>query len=183
MINWDATKDQTILRGIFAFHNIKNSQPLLEYLAKEIGEGCTPKAVSHRLTSLRKSDKIMNSDGSSATPKKVVSTPRTPRTPTSSRGRAKASRSKKNTDNYTISDDADEDDKPVASPSVGRKRVRTSKAPASYAESDATTGDDEEEFTPVSKRVKTEPVEAEGLASVTDNQAQVEKEDESVAFN
>lgn len=28
-----------ILRGIFAFHDIKNSQPLLEYLAKEIGEG------------------------------------------------------------------------------------------------------------------------------------------------
>jgi hypothetical protein len=37
-----------ILRGIFAFHDIKNSQPLLQYLAKEIGEG---KLTAHALLS------------------------------------------------------------------------------------------------------------------------------------
>lgn len=58
MVNWTADKDQIvcvpsnsldsmvrvltipqILRGIFKFHDIKSSSRLLDYLAKEIGDG------------------------------------------------------------------------------------------------------------------------------------------------
>jgi hypothetical protein len=56
MVNWNAEKDQIvtsasrhhlkafahisqILKGIFKFHDIKSSAPLLKYLAEQIGEG------------------------------------------------------------------------------------------------------------------------------------------------
>jgi hypothetical protein len=57
MVSWTAEKDQTVsahptlfhrtatnsasqlVKGIFAFCDIKNSAPLLKYLAAEIGEG------------------------------------------------------------------------------------------------------------------------------------------------
>ncbi|KAF3053373.1 hypothetical protein E8E11_011744 [Didymella keratinophila] len=177
MVNWSAEKDQTILRGIFAFHDIKNSQPLLEYLAKEIGEGCTPKAVSHRLTNLRKSGKMVNSGSASSTPIKKTATPRTPRTPASGRGGVKAPKGKPMTDADTTS----EEEEPAPLPSVSRKRGRSSTAPKSYAESDATVGD-EEEFTPKSKKVKDEPVEEEGVTAATNANAPLEEEDEGVAF-
>ena len=142
--------------------------------------GCTPKAVGHRLSNLRNSGKMLNSGGSSATPKKIPATPRTPRTPASGRIRAAKASAKKNVDNETSSEDAADEE--LSSPSVAHKRARTSKGPKSYAESEATSGDDEEEFTPMSKRVKAEPVEDEGVAGVNCNHTPVEEEDEAVAF-
>ncbi|KAF3042171.1 hypothetical protein E8E12_008249 [Didymella heteroderae] len=167
-----------ILRGIFAFHEIKNSQPLLEYLAKEIGEGCTPKAVSHRLTSLRKSGKMVNSGSPNSTPIKKAATSRASRASASKRGGMKGSKGKKTSDADTTS----EDEEPVASQSMGRKRGRTFCAPRSYAESDATTGDEEGEFTLMPKKVKVEPVEQEGVTSTANNNAPLEENDEGVAF-
>ena len=142
--------------------------------------GCTPKAVGHRLSNLRNSGKMLNSGGSSATPKKMAVTPRTPRTPASGRVRAAKASAKKNVDNETSSEDAADEE--LSSPSVAHKRARTSKGPKSYAESDATSGDDEEEFTPMSKRVKAEPIEDEGVAGTISNHTPVEEEDEAVAF-
>ncbi|KAJ4379325.1 hypothetical protein N0V86_005370 [Didymella sp. IMI 355093] len=181
MVNWTPQKDQTILKGIFAFHDIKNSQPLLQYLAKEIGEGCTPKAVSHRLANLRNSGKMVNSDGAASTPKKIAATSRLARTPTASLGRAKASKGRKTTGGDTTSED--DDGEPIVSPSADRKRTRTSATRKTYAESDATTGDEEEdEFTPKSKKVKTEPVEEEGTTGAAGTNDPIEEEDEAVSF-
>jgi len=143
-----------------------------------ISPGCTPKAVSHRLTNLRKSGKMVNSGSASSTPIKKTATPRTPRTPASGRGGVKAPKSKKMSD----ADTTFEEEEPAPSPSVSRKRGRTSTAPKSYAESDATTGDEEEEFTPKSKKVKDEPVEEEGVTAATNANAPLEGEDEGVAF-
>ncbi|KAF1361984.1 hypothetical protein EJ07DRAFT_153563 [Lizonia empirigonia] len=183
MVTWDATKDQTLLKGIFAFHNIKNSAPLLKYLADQIGEGCTPKAVGHRLTNLRNSGKMVNSNGSSVTPKKSVATPKTPRTPKTPASRkacVNLQASKKTSD----IDSSSEDDQSVASPVIGRKRARIVKAPATYAESDDASDDDddEEEFKPMSKRVKAEPIEDEDLTSMTTGNDGFEKDDEAVSF-
>lgn len=122
----------------------------------------------------------MNSGSSSSTPIKKTATPRAPRTPASGRGRTKAASTKKASDADTSSDD-NGDDESATSPSVGRKRGRTSAAPKSYAESDATTGD-EKEFTPVNKKVKVEPVEEEGVAGIASTTDPLEEEDEGVAF-
>ncbi|KAF2654764.1 hypothetical protein K491DRAFT_693566 [Lophiostoma macrostomum CBS 122681] len=57
MVNWNSDKDAKLLLGIFEFQEIKASQALLTHLANKIGEGCTPKAVSHRLNNLKKTGK------------------------------------------------------------------------------------------------------------------------------
>ena len=116
--------------------------------------------------------------GPTSTPQKVTSTLRTPRTPASGRGPAKSGvfRKKKTSDADTSSDD-----EILASPSVRQKRARTSKARRSYEESDATTGDEEDEFALPSKKVKTEPVEDEGILGVTNTDDPVE-DDEAVAY-
>lgn len=76
-----------------------------------------------------------------------------------------------------------EDDQSVPSPSVARKRGRTSTAPKSYAESDATTGDDEEDdFAPKPKKVKKEPVEEEDVTGAATNNSPLPEEDEGVSF-
>ncbi|KAH6622330.1 hypothetical protein C7974DRAFT_457382 [Boeremia exigua] len=186
MVNWTADKDQIILVGIFKFHDIKNSAPLLNYLTKEIGDGCTPKAVSHRLSNLRKSGKPV---GSTTTPKKA-SVARAPRTPASG-GRASAKKSV----NKDVTSDESGGEEAVPSPLASRKRTRTRtpKTPPKYAESDATSGDDdegEEEFSPVVKKVKTEPVDDEVAASTalviapsaSLEEEEDEDEDEGVAF-
>lgn len=122
---------------------------------------------------------------------KPAGTPRTPRTPASGRGRAKGTATKKTINAGSTTDEATDDEEPTPSPSMNRKRARTSKTPASYAESDATTGDDEDEFTPEPKRVKAEPVENEGVAGVANGAAGVtngddhvedEGDDEGIAF-
>ncbi|KAF1933637.1 uncharacterized protein M421DRAFT_395756 [Didymella exigua CBS 183.55] len=180
MVNWTAEKDRTILKGIFKFHNIKNSQPFLEFLANEIGEGCTLKAVSNRLTNLRKSGKPVNSGSAASTPIKKSATPRTPRTPASGRGRSKAIPSKKFDNDDTTSDG--EEEEPIVSPSIGRKRGRASACPQSYHESDATTGDEDEDFAPMNKKIKAELVEEEGVADTAGTDGPLEDEDEDVAF-
>ena len=75
----------------------------------------------------------------------------------------------------TSSDDAADEHESMASPSVGHKRPRASKTPKSYAESDATTGDEdeEEEFTPVSKRVKAGVIEGKGTANMADEDGDI----------
>jgi hypothetical protein len=73
-------------------------------------------------------------------------------------------------------------DEELPSPSAARKRARTSKALKSYTESDATTGDDDEEFTPMSKRVRAETVENEYVAGMTEDHTPVEEEDETATF-
>lgn len=125
----------------------------------------------------------MNTNGSGVTPKKTAPTPRTPRTPqTPASGRGKAKVAKNVINSKTASEETtDDDEEPVASPSVGRKRVRTPKTPVTYAESDAAT-DDEEEFKFVTKRVKTEPVEDDGVAGTANGTGHLGFDDEDVAF-
>jgi hypothetical protein len=130
------------------------------------------------LANLRKTGKMVNSSGPASTPKKIADTPRLARTPTSSLGRAKATKDRKTTSDDTTSDD-DDDEESIASPSVNRKRTRTSATRKTYAESDATTGDEEEEFTPKSKKVKTEPVEEEGITDAAGANGPLEEEDEA----
>jgi hypothetical protein len=128
---------------------------------------------------MRNAGKMVNSGGSSSTPRKALTTTGTPHTPASGRSRVAKASVKKNIDNDTTSEDAMDEELP--SPSVARKRARTSKALKSYAESDATTGDDEEEFTPMSKRVRAETIENEYVAGMTDDHTPA-KEDEAVTF-
>lgn len=107
---------------------------------------------------------MTNGNSPSSAVKKTPSTPRVLHTPASGRGRvSKTASAKKLTDDDDGDETASDDEQPV-SPSVGRKRARVSKVPASYAESDADSGDEEEEFTPVVKKVKEETAEGnEGL--------------------
>ncbi|KAF2999262.1 hypothetical protein E8E13_003279 [Curvularia kusanoi] len=163
MVNWDADKDRIILMGIFKFHDIKNSAPLLDYLAKEIGGG------DHRLSNLRQSGKMTKTGslqtGSSPAGKKVV-TARTPRTPASARGRVSKVVNSKKADNDNLDSDDVSDDQSTSSPSIARKR-RSSQVQKSYAESDASSDDGEEDlFKPdVVKKVKQEPIDHEPVAT------------------
>lgn len=82
-------------------------------------------------------------------------------------------------------DTTSEEDEPVPSPSARRKRGRSSTAPKSYVESDATTGEEEEEeaeFAPMLKKVKVEPVDQQGVAAVANSNTPLEEEDEGVSF-
>jgi hypothetical protein len=81
-------------------------------------------------------------------------------------------------------DTTSEEDEPVPSPSARRKRGRSSTAPKSYVESDATTGEEEEEaeFAPMLKKVKVEPVDQQGGAAVANSNTPLEEEDEGVSF-
>ncbi|KAJ4988675.1 hypothetical protein SVAN01_05808 [Stagonosporopsis vannaccii] len=166
-----------ILKGIFKFHEIKNSAPLLKYLAEEIGGGCTPKAVSHRLSNLRQSGKPVNP----STPRKTHSTAKSPRTPSSGRARASVKKIAK-----PEAEDTDEelDEELVSSPLVQRKRTRTPKMQKSYAESDASSGDDEDEetFVPQTKKVKAEPVEKEAVGGDEGGEGPDEEDGEGVDF-
>lgn len=125
---------------------------------------------------------MVNSNSSSVTPKKSVATPKTPRTPKTPASRKAHVNVQANKETSDI-DNSSEDDQNVGSPSIGRKRARTAKAPATYAESNTSDDDeDEEEFTPMSKRVKAEPIEDEGLASMPNGNDGFEEDDEGVSF-
>lgn len=78
-------------------------------------------------------------------------------------------------------DTTSEEDEPVPSPSARRKRGRSSTAPKSYAESDATTGEEEEEFAPMLKKVKVEPVDQQGVAAVANSNTPLEEEEEGIS--
>lgn len=98
----------------------------------------------------------------------------TPRTPASRRATTKTTKGKKNSEMDTASDDSEES---MATPSNDRKRRRKSAVHTSYAESDATSGD-EKEFVPVSKKVKPEPAEDEGFSTTAAPNSHLENEDE-----
>ncbi|KAF2854448.1 hypothetical protein T440DRAFT_465413 [Plenodomus tracheiphilus IPT5] len=146
MVNWTAEKDQIILKGIFKFHEIKNSAPLLKYLAEEIGEGCTPKAVSHRLNNIRGGGKAVG------TPKKAAAA--TPKTP---RGRPKFTPRKKTADDSDCEPEGPvDDDEEIQSPSAARGKRAANKIKVSYADSESEAEDDDGNM---HKRVKHEPIE------------------------
>ncbi|KAJ4322182.1 hypothetical protein N0V94_002530 [Neodidymelliopsis sp. IMI 364377] len=180
MVNWTAELDCKILKGIFTFHKIKSSGPLLDYLAKEIDlAGCTPKAVSHRLSNLRSSGKMTTTSSPAKAPEKAVATPRTPRAKVSGGGKGKATPAKKIADEDTTSDGTVEMEEPVVSPSVRRKRTRVQSTPVTYDSASTGEGDDDdEEFTPVVKRVKAEPVDDNPFVGLSDNNRGGEDEDD-----
>ncbi|KAH6843531.1 hypothetical protein B0T12DRAFT_397741 [Alternaria alternata] len=156
MVNWTADKDQIILKGIFEFHDIKSTGPLLDYLANKIGGDCSAKAVSHRLAKLRNGGTARANNGSSGshTPK---ATPRS---------RAKSTPRKKKQVSEEFDSDGPSgpvDDDEVLSPTAARgKRGLNGMAKPNYDEGsgDEDERDDmEEEYVPLAKRVKAEPVE------------------------
>ncbi|KAI4608175.1 hypothetical protein J4E80_009183 [Alternaria sp. BMP 0032] len=180
MVNWTADKDQVILKGIFKFHDIKSSAPLLKYLSEEIGGGeytpalqcyrnpispnCTPKAVSHRLSNIRKGGTTNANGGAVASPTRTASTPKTPRS------RAKAAPRKKKDASEEVDSDGPQgliDDDEVLSPTAARgKRTLNGKRKPTYDEtSDKEDGDVEveDEYVPMAKRVKEEPVDEEAI--------------------
>ncbi|KAF2638939.1 hypothetical protein P280DRAFT_551003 [Massarina eburnea CBS 473.64] len=71
MVSWTSDKDAILLVGIIEFMGITASSQLLEHLATKIGDGCTPKAVSHRLNNLKKSVKNPGSTTPAGTPVKT----------------------------------------------------------------------------------------------------------------
>ncbi|OSS43657.1 hypothetical protein B5807_11530 [Epicoccum nigrum] len=187
MVNWTPDKDRVILMGIFKFHDLKISKDLLEYLAKDIGGGCTPKAVSHRLSNLKNSGK-MTAGGSSpavsspAVKKSVATprTPRTPRTPASARARSSKKAREEDEEDETATEDGSADDT-VPTPSVNRQR-RASQPKRSYAESDAASDDEEDGFTPINKKVKKEAVDEEVSSAFAVPGASAAAEPEDVEF-
>ncbi|KAH7348111.1 hypothetical protein BKA66DRAFT_576300 [Pyrenochaeta sp. MPI-SDFR-AT-0127] len=148
MVQWTAEKDQIILRGIFKFHDIKSSTPLLKYLANEIGEDCTPKAVSHRLNNIRNTGAARNSGSVPSTPSRPHATPKTPRS------RTKATPKKKNNNN----NDSDgpegliDEEEPMSPSDTRAKRAKR----PSYVEAGSV---EEPDYVIVNKRVKTEPLD------------------------
>ncbi|KAI4915372.1 uncharacterized protein J4E92_009326 [Alternaria infectoria] len=160
MVNWTADKDQIILKGIFKFHDIKSSAPLLKYLSEEIGGDCTPKAVSHRLTNIRKG----GTTHAVASPTPAALTPKTPRS------KAKPVPRKKKAVSEEVDSDGPQglmDDDEVLSPSAARgKRTLNGKRKPTYDETsdkEDEEGEVEDEYVPMAKRVKEEPVDEEDV--------------------
>ncbi|KAJ4354099.1 uncharacterized protein N0V89_005832 [Didymosphaeria variabile] len=126
MVQWTPEKDQTLLKGVFQFADIKMSKELLEHLASLIGDGCTPKAIQHRLTNIKNTGKPvrdLNATPTKPSPAKEKAVRSTPsKTPSSARGRG---RPKKNAD--TAGEPTNDLDGSL-SPSTGRKRGRTTEA-------------------------------------------------------
>ncbi|KAL1608475.1 hypothetical protein SLS60_003417 [Paraconiothyrium brasiliense] len=123
MVQWTPEKDQTLLKGVFQFADIKMSKELLEHLASLIGDGCTPKAIQHRLSNIKNTGKPvrdLNTTPTKASADKEKVTPA--KTPGSGRGRG---RPKKQPD--ADGEPTNDLDGPL-SPSTGRKRGRTTEA-------------------------------------------------------
>jgi hypothetical protein len=115
---------------------------------------CTPKAVSHRLNNIRNHGKpLPNSASAGNTPEKVATTPKTPRS------RAKAT-PKKAAPIETESDDGGPEGF-LDSPSARRSSKKRKMNAPTYAETDNSGDEIEEEYLPFNKRVKVEPVEEE----------------------
>ncbi|KAJ4302672.1 hypothetical protein N0V90_001561 [Kalmusia sp. IMI 367209] len=117
MVAWNAEKDQVLLKGVFQFCDIRTSGALLAYLAEQIGEGCTPKAVSHRLNNIKNTGKPTRNPSTAGTPSKTTSAKSTPaKSPGSGRGRGRPPKK-------TIEEDVPANDfESAASPLAGRKR-------------------------------------------------------------
>ncbi|ORX93021.1 hypothetical protein BCR34DRAFT_608664 [Clohesyomyces aquaticus] len=134
MVQWTGEKDAILLAGVFEFIDVKFSKELLEHLAYKIGDGCTPKAVNHRLANMKAKGKAA---GAAARPTPVTPTKRsattTNATPKSTgagtgkgRGRGKKARALEN-----VGDDAEpnsmddaEDLEKLVTPSKKRGRPK-----------------------------------------------------------
>jgi len=132
----------------------------IDILANTQPSDCTPKAVSHRLTNIRKG----GTTPANASPTRAASTPKTPRS------KAKPVPRKKK----TVSEDADSDgpqglmdDDEVLSPSAARgKRTLNGKRKPTYDETsdkEDEEGEVEDDYVPMAKRVKEEPVDEEDV--------------------
>ena len=127
---------------------------------------CTPKAVSHRLTNIRKGGTTNANGGAVASPTRTASTFKTPRS------KAKPVPRKKK----AVSEDADSDgpqglmdNDEVLSPSAARgKRTLNGKRKPTYDETSDKEDEEaevEDEYVPMAKRVKEEPVDEEGVVA------------------
>ncbi|KAF2715337.1 hypothetical protein K504DRAFT_529528 [Pleomassaria siparia CBS 279.74] len=147
-VKWDGDKDAILLMGIFEHCDLKIGTAICTALAKKIGEGCTAKAVSHRLNNLKSRGKP-TVNGSPSTPRSAFK-----KTPTSSvRGRKSTGKSGKNAFEDQEDDDEDLLQSPCPSPTPGKKRGR---ATSKVKMLDADSGD--ELGGPV-KKVKVEKTE------------------------
>ncbi|KAF1974667.1 hypothetical protein BU23DRAFT_567460 [Bimuria novae-zelandiae CBS 107.79] len=141
MVTWTAEKDQQLLKGVFQFCDIKMSGPLVEYLAGIIGEGCTPKAVTHRLTNIKNTSKPVrdqNGTPTKAAPSSAKSTPA--KTPATGRGRG---RGKKVDDEGDAEAGVEQD---MSTPTKAKKRSRPFKADIEAAKKKVKTGEVEEDL-------------------------------------
>lgn len=132
--------------------------------------------MSHQLSHLHKGTKPVSGRNTLSTPRKTTSVAKPTRTPVSGRARASV---KKTIELEPEDSDEELDEDLLLSPSVKRQRTRTPSMKRSYAESSATSGDDEdeEEFVPQRKKVKVERVEEEDIDGV-----EFEEDDEGVSF-
>lgn len=134
---------------------------------------CTPKAVSHRLTNIKKTGKPVAGGSAASSPvkKTAASTPKKTATP---RAKAGAAKTKKTTSASTSASDSeenqpkgllveDDDSEEAATPSMARSKRNMSTLKRSYTESDQSSEDSEveDEYMPMAKRVKTEPADEE----------------------
>ena len=137
--------------------------PHLKFQA-DILSDCTPKAVSHRLSNIRKGGTTNANGGAVASPTRTASTPKTPRS------KAKPVPRKKKAVSEEVDSDGPQglmDYDEVLSPSAARgKRTLNGKRKPTYDEtSDKEDGDVEAEdvYVPMAKRVKEEPVDEEAI--------------------
>ncbi|CAN9436834.1 unnamed protein product [Alternaria alternata] len=167
-IKWTSELDAILLHGVFEECNISFNKSLCTKIAERVsaaGMECTAKAVENRLYSWKKKNVSGQTNLNSATntPSKssAANTPKS--TP---RPRAKASPRKKKQVSEDIDSDGPSglmDDDEVLSPTAARGKRGMSggvKRKVEYKESDAEEeGGVEEDYVPMAKRVKAEPVE------------------------
>ncbi|KAF7672606.1 hypothetical protein GT037_009107 [Alternaria burnsii] len=167
-IKWTSELDAILLHGVFEECNISFNKSLCTKIAERVsaaGMECTAKAVENRLYSWKKKNVSGQTNLNSATntPSKssAANTPKS--TP---RARAKSTPRKKKQVSEEVDSDGPSglvDDDEVLSPTAARgKRCLNGKVKPKYAEaSDNEDGsvDVEEEYVPLAKRVKAEPVE------------------------
>jgi hypothetical protein len=138
-------------------------------LANTTRADCTPKAVSHRLNNIRKSGKPV------ATPSR--GTPiKTPKSRAKKQKIVTPADESSGPEGLASSNDDDE----VVSPSMNRKRARSTPK-KSYAESDQEDGEDEEEvYIPFGRRIKAEPVERNDMFAGVEKDIQQEGLEEAL---
>lgn len=125
---------------------------------------CTPKAVSHRLSNIRKGGTTHANAGAVASTTPTASTPKTPRS------RAKATPRKKKEVSEEVDSDGPQglmDDDEVLSPTAARgKRTLNGKRKPTYDETSDKEVEEvevEDTYVPMAKRVKEEAVDEEGV--------------------
>ncbi|KAH7074824.1 hypothetical protein BKA63DRAFT_414645 [Paraphoma chrysanthemicola] len=160
-IKWTPELDTILLHGVFEECNISFSKALCEKLAQRVratGVEASSKAVENRLYSWKKKN-VGSGTNATSTPSKVLATPKTPNS------RAKATGRKKKLATPSES----ENDGPeglIDSPSVKKSNSKRAKSTPkrSHAESEDEHGiaEVEEEYAPLAKKVKTEPVDDAG---------------------